>query len=137
MIEIVAKCHPEPQGSVKAFVIKGRAVLTSDNPKLKQYRREVARCAQAALMGSPAPRYGQHQPVELEIVFSLLKPPSAPRRRTHAVVKPDVDKLLRATLDSLTGIIYHDDAQVVGVVTRKVYAEMEGVSIIAREVKAT
>ena len=34
-------------------------------------------------------------------------------KRPLMTVKPDVDKVLRATLDALTGIAYEDDAQVV------------------------
>jgi Holliday junction resolvase RusA-like endonuclease len=42
---------------------------------------------------------------------------------------PDLDKLVRAILDSLTGVVWRDDAQVVDIVARKVYAETPGVDI--------
>ena len=48
----------------------------------------------------------------------------------------DVDKLSRAALDALTGIVYADDCQVVELRVRKVYCErwvQPGVSIDVRE----
>lgn len=36
---------------------------------------------------------------------------------------PDLDKLVRAVLDALTGLAYHDDAQVVEIHARKVYGD--------------
>ena len=34
-------CHPEPQGSSKAFVVAGKARITSDNKNLKPYRQTI------------------------------------------------------------------------------------------------
>jgi hypothetical protein len=39
-----------------------------------------------------------------------------------AVKKPDVDKLLRALMDGLTRVVWHDDSQVIYVTVNKVYA---------------
>lgn len=36
--------------------------------------------------------------------------------------KPDIDKLARSTLDSLTGIVFDDDSRIVELIARKVYA---------------
>ncbi len=40
----------------------------------------------------------------------------------HHTKKPDLDKLARALKDALKGVLYHDDAQVVVLLARKVYA---------------
>lgn len=134
VIEVFAFVRPQPQGSAKAYVRGGRAVITSDNAKLKPYRSEVAMCAQAMMEDQGKEAFPKHQPVALELIFFLRKPNSVPRKRRHPVVKPDIDKLVRATLDALTGIMFHDDAQVVELLTRKLYAGVEGVRIVAREV---
>lgn len=134
MIEVFAFCTPQPQGSAKAYVRGGRAIITSANTKLKPYRSEVAGCALATLEKSGHAAFVKHQPIALELSFFFRKPESVPKSRTHPVVKPDIDKLVRATLDALTGVLFHDDAQVVEVVTRKLYASVEGVRILAREV---
>ena len=108
---------PEPQGSTRAFIPKGwkRPIITSTNKALKPYRQEVSRTAletcQAA--GKVMP-FGKHEPVELSVNFYFERPPSAPKKRSFPVVKPDLDKLVRAVKDAMSGIVYHDDAQVVG-----------------------
>jgi len=44
-------------------------------------------------------------------------------------VKPDIDNLLKSCLDSLNGIAYKDDCQVVMVQARKQYSTIAGVKI--------
>jgi Holliday junction resolvase RusA-like endonuclease len=39
---------------------------------------------------------------------------------------PDVDKLLRAVCDSLSGIIYVDDSRIIRATAQKVYADDRG-----------
>ena len=130
-----AYCTPQPQGSSKAFVISGRAHITSANTKLKPFRSEVTRCAlhEMALRGLPAPVFGKHVPVRISVLFTLRRPDSVPKKRVHPVVKPDCDKLLRSLFDSMSGCVYHDDAQVCDIVTTKVYGPVEGVQITAEE----
>jgi crossover junction endodeoxyribonuclease RusA len=50
--------------------------------------------------------------MRLWLIFARPKSVSV-TARPLMVIKPDVDKVLRAALDALTGIAYHDDAQVV------------------------
>ena len=40
---------------------------------------------------------------------------------TNKVTRPDVDKLLRAVLDAITGIVFMDDSQVVKAEASKVF----------------
>lgn len=161
-IEFTAYCHPESQGSIKAFLLpnkeavdlaasqimgqrgasmswivdiitvavkKARSILTSDNPNLKAFRREVSRIAVAKMSGSAIA--GKHVPVEVHLEFVFERPASVSARRVYPVVKPDIDKLERATLDALTGTVYEDDAQVVTVSKAKRYGPRECVSIRA------
>ena len=46
---------------------------------------------------------------------------------------PDIDKLVRAALDSMTGIVYLDDCQVVSLHAEEVYALSPGLLVQARE----
>lgn len=135
MIHFTAYVKPEPQGSAKAFVIAGRARITSANSKLKPFRSEVTRCAMLAAREAghteDEPVFGKHVPVRLALVFTFRKPDSVPKKRTHHVVKPDSDKLVRATFDALTGVIYHDDAQVVKHTAEKQYGPVECVQVTA------
>jgi crossover junction endodeoxyribonuclease RusA len=109
----------QPKGSTRAFLPKGAAfpVTTSANPRLKQWEHLVAVQAQAA--GADGLFLG---PVLLEVTFYLPRPQSAPRRVVHHLTAPDLDKLVRGTMDALTGILYRDDSQVVQISAWKVFA---------------
>ena len=129
-IRLTVYCRPQPQGSTKAFIPKGwnRPVITTDNSKLKPYRQEVAQCARIAMGNTPMiPR---SIPVSVTCDFYFAKPPSIPKRRTFPTVKPDGDKLLRATWDAMTGIVYEDDSQIVRWEGRKHYGLPERVEIV-------
>ena len=107
--------RPEPQGSSRAFVHKGRAVVTSDNPNLKDWRNLISAAAREQMNGLPP----LDSPVSVEVAFYLPRPKSV--KREEPTVKPDLDKLVRAVLDGLTDIIYRDDAQVTSVRASKHY----------------
>lgn len=125
---------PQPQGSAKAFVRGNRAFITSDNTKLKPYRHTLTQVALGALneTGFPAPYCPREMAVEVHITWMLAKPKSTAKRVTQPIRKPDADKLLRAVLDSLTGVAYEDDAQVVRVFARKEYGSPERTVVMVR-----
>jgi crossover junction endodeoxyribonuclease RusA len=122
---------PQPQGSSKAFVRGKHAVITSDNTKLKPFRNEVTAVALNACRDESMtwPIAGKHVPVSLALDFYFDRPPSIPRKRSSMVVKPDIDKLARATLDALTGVLFADDAQVTELNVIKRYGSPERVEI--------
>lgn len=127
---------PVAQGSMKGFVVKGRAILTSNNAaKLKPWRQQIAETARAE--GS-TPIAG---PLVLSATFYVRRPPSRPKKYKDPDKRPDLDKLLRALLDALTGIEWYDDAQVVRFrEVAKEYAsaaEPEGVMIVVNQKEAT
>jgi Holliday junction resolvase RusA-like endonuclease len=131
VLSFIAYVHPEPQGSSKAFVIAGKAHITSANMKLKPFRSEVTRCAIIAARDEniSLPMALKHIPVRVEVDFYIAKGDSVPKKRLYPSVKPDADKLLRAVLDSLTGVGFHDDGQVVEIVGKKHYGSPERVEV--------
>jgi crossover junction endodeoxyribonuclease RusA len=123
---------PRPQGSTRAFIPKGwsRPIITTDNEKLKPWRQEIAGTA-AAL---DVEIFKAHTPLSITLRFYFARPASvSPRKRPGMTVKPDGDKLLRAVLDALTGILYPDDAQVVRFAIEKLYGSPERVEIELQE----
>lgn len=92
-----------------------RAIVTGNNPRADEWQGLVASCAQVAATGGPF-----LGPVVLTVDFALARPVSV--KTAHHVTKPDIDKLLRAILDALTGVLYLDDKQVVTLLARKQYA---------------
>src|SRR5437899_3570967 len=108
---------PVPQGSTRAFVVKGKPVITSTAKGLSSWRRIVADVAQRF-----APDEPWEGPVGIELHFGIPKPKSAPkRRRVWPDKRPDLDKLCRSVLDSLTYVIFADDSQVVDISATKDY----------------
>ena len=130
---------PRPQGSAKAFVRGNRAFITSDNAKLKPYRHTLTQVALEELRRNvpEGPLCSRGIGVEVSITFVLAKPKSKAKRVTEVVVKPDVDKLCRAVLDSLTGVAYEDDSQVVALTAQKQYGmpERTEVQVLRKESK--
>lgn len=122
---------PVPQGSLRAFTRNGRAWASSDNPRTRPWKAavtaEAARAVEA--LGLATPAYDR-RPVAVIAVFRLPRPkghygkrgllPSAPR---YPAGMPDLDKLVRAALDALTGVVWRDDAQVISVLATKVYPD--------------
>ena len=113
---------PVTQGSTKAFVRGGRAIITHDKRgPLLNWRNDIAYAARDAAKGEYADR---GVPVYVAAAFSLQRPKSAPKRVVLPTTKPDIDKLLRALLDACTGVLWADDSQVVDVRVIKNYAGM-------------
>jgi crossover junction endodeoxyribonuclease RusA len=130
---------PETQGSKSAFVVKGtnRAVITegrgTSSPKARRHKEWRSAVADAARDWQEEHGRGQLTgPVVVQMEFSLLRPQSAPKtRRTWPVGarSGDVDLLARACLDSLTGIVFADDAAVVLLLVGKDYGDPPGVVV--------
>ncbi len=126
MIRFEVKGTPIPKGSTRAFVVKGRAVTTAANPRTYSWQSTVSAAAAEAMQG----RQLLEGPVVLRCFFSF------PRAKAHFLrdvlrddapqfpaKKPDLDKLVRLVADSLTGVVIHDDAQVVAVFAIKAYGD--------------
>lgn len=133
-LEFTVRNHrPAPQGS-KRHVGRGR--LLEQSKRVAPWRDAVHQAARAAMLtrhvleygGRPAPGADPASldgPLSLEVVFTVRKPASAPKRRvTWPTTRDsgDIDKLLRSTFDALTtGGAIADDSRVVEVVARKVF----------------
>lgn len=110
---------PAPKGSTRAWVAGGRAVVTEANPQTRPW---VALVQDAALQEG-RPVLARTVPVAVVLEFVLPRPASLPKKVTHHLKKPDLDKLTRAVLDALTGVVWTDDSQVAGVEARKRYPQ--------------
>lgn len=126
---------PAPQGSKKGFYNPrlGRVQIVEDaKVKTKTWRQDVLAAAVDAQPHDWAPIDG---PVWIEAVFYFDRPAahfgtgrnagtlkdSAPPRPS---VKPDIDKVLRATLDALADAgCYVNDSRVVSVTAEKRYVD--------------
>ena len=111
---------------MRAFMVGGKPRITSASKGMKEWRELVAVAAQTQTeMWTTNPG----QPVGVVLDFYMPRPkghfgkkgllPSAPLLPAK---KPDLDKLIRAVLDALTGVLMHDDAQVCSITARKHFA---------------
>jgi len=114
---------PEQQGSSRAFVVNGRAHITTTNKNLHTWRRLVADVAQehAEL---------HTQGIKLRLTFVMPKPKSAPKKVITMTKRPDLDKLIRSVLDALTGVFYKDDSQVCHVDAMKLYEVGDRIGVL-------
>lgn len=113
------KGRPVPQGSMK-FIRPG-VMIHSRSQDLALWRADIARNAELFGFKPIA------NAVKVELDFIMLKPKSA--KRAFPAVKPDLDKLIRAVLDGLTGVAYEDDSQVILIQATKTYGINQGVWI--------
>ena len=99
-------------------------MITSTNKNLKDWRTLVALAAQEHAK--------MHEgPVQLIVTFVLPRPKSLPKKVRAMTKRPDLDKLVRATCDALTGIMWKDDSQITYISAIKIY-ETEVAPIGAR-----
>jgi len=129
---------PQPKGSSRAFMAHGRPIITSTNKNLKSWEgivRNALGMASVDLIKGP---------VTVSLWFTLpqpqtraAKPRSAdPRKRIPVPdTKPDLDKLVRGTLDALNKVAFEDDARVVQLDAFKKYGDRVGVQIRVEELK--
>lgn len=109
---------PVPQGSLK--FINGRPIHERATD-LAVWRSDVARLAREA---GVTPYEGA---VTLSLTFHMQRPKTVKRDEPH--VRPDLDKLVRAVMDGLTGVAYEDDQQVCQLHATKRYGDQVGVGV--------
>jgi Holliday junction resolvase RusA-like endonuclease len=125
---------PAPGGSKTGFYNKklGRVMMTPASKKTKPWMSTVSAVVRSQYHNRPL----LTDPLRLGMQFRILRPKghwgsgrnaatlkqSAP---THPTVKPDLTKLVRATEDALTGVLWRDDTQVVAGIYSKIYVERD------------
>lgn len=122
---------PIAQGSTRSFERAGRTFTKSSNAgPLERWRGDI----RTALRGQE-PDVPVRDPISIRLSFRMPRPAShflpANSKRPEPVLREDaphwvvggkdVDKLVRAVLDAMTGLVYVDDGQVVSIVAAKRY----------------
>lgn len=144
-VEFTVLGIPIQQGSSRAFVAGGKAHIVSDTRRnLTAWRTAIATEARAQQRNTEL----LDGPVRVTATFRMPRPASHFAKsgavRTSAPSRPasmpDLDKLARALLDSLTSVLFLDDRQVVELCCRKVYTDsptaIPGAEIVVSEVVA-
>lgn len=143
IVQFFALGIPATAGSKKAFPLwKGKGadrkfirsiVVDSSGDRGKVWRLIVRDAAQAVLPPEAPLLDG---PLQVEITFLMPRPKSHTGKRgikpgapAFPTTKPDVLKLARAVEDALTGVVWHDDAQIVEEFLAKRYSDRPGAMV--------
>lgn len=126
MIAFTVPGQPVAKGRPK-FARQGGFVRTYTPEKTASYESIVKIHAAQAMQGA-APMVG---PLALDLTLFVAIPKSTTKRDRariavgtyHPTKKPDLDNVLKAVTDAMNGIVYEDDAQIVRIVTAKVYSD--------------
>lgn len=115
-----------PKGSARAFMPKGwsRPIITSDNKNLRAWEQVVRAELQRVMSETDRTLLLLlfDAPIALSFVFHMPRPKSAPKRVTRPLTKPDLSKIIRSTEDALSSVAFRDDARVVEIRAKKVFA---------------
>lgn len=150
-LTFVVHGRPQSKGSKRVLPIRGTpkagthgVVLVDSNRNARPWANRVTASALEAIDASPGESPPLIRgPVAVTFVFYFARPrthfgvganinrlrPSAPE---HMAKMPDVDKLVRCSLDALVGVLIKDDAQVVALHAGKRYGEPERLEVRLR-----
>lgn len=132
LVSFYVRGAPIPQGSVTAHATRRKdgslfaAVHYPSGSKLHGWRRAISVAARAEWGDEMT-----YNAIRLKLHYYMKRPLSHYRtvdmllRRGYGEVHhenvPDLDKLVRATLDALTDVVYADDKQVIEIHAHKLY----------------
>jgi Holliday junction resolvase RusA-like endonuclease len=117
MAEVSFSVTGDPASQGSHAIMQGRIVQVNSS-KHKAWRKAIAEAATESL---PDNWPLIDDPCELVVNFYMPKPKTV--NRPLPSVSPDLDKLIRAVGDSLTGTVITDDSRIVRISARKLYAE--------------
>jgi len=107
------------------WIVVHGVFIPSNREKLNTWTRQIRQTARAAY----SPAAPSQAAIDLKIKFFM----PASRNKGACITRPDLDKLARAVMDALEGIIYADDSQVVRLTAEKVYNPFKGADIEIKE----
>lgn len=119
-IRIVIKQEPVAKGRPRTSYRNG--VVRTYTPQKTQDAQEYIR---AKLLKHRDKMFGEHVPVRLVITFYRTKSKWLKKSETIPVRKPDVNNFLSLALDSMSGNLFCDDAQVSQVLMKKRWTNRE------------
>ena len=100
------------------FEVLGNPALYQTS-SLAAWRTDIHNAAEKAANGRHA---AIGTPVWVQAVFRLQRPESPPTQAIRPTARPDLDMLMRTSLDAMAGVLFADDSQVVSMAVSKVYA---------------
>ena len=124
-MEIVFEVPGEPRGKGRPRFIRSTGA-TYTPPETRAYEKKVLDCYRVQCRGT---QFADMEYISVDVT-AVYPIPKSVTKATRAAIeegkilpkkKPDIDNVLKIVLDSLNGIAYKDDAQVVMVSGKKIY----------------
>lgn len=111
---VVAEGRPVPKGSLR----RGRGRSLYFPPNVREWENKVRAAAVRAMRDAGAPLIEARCRVNARFYLAPTK---------NGRLRADLDKLVRGVLDAMTGVVYNDDEQVVGLLATKLAVEPKGI----------
>lgn len=132
MIDFTIPGTPVAKGRARSFR-HGDQIRHVTPDKTVRYENLVAHQANIA-MGAASPLEGA---VRLCVMAYFPIPASWSKTRQkaaldgfeHVTKKPDIDNIVKSLCDGMNGIVFHDDCQVVSLVSNKAYSDRPRVEV--------
>lgn len=137
-MEIVINIPGIPVGKQRPrFARRGKFVKTYTPMRTAKYEETVVLYARQT-MGRKEPLAG---PLEVDIVFQMPVPLSWPNKKkadalaggVYPTNKPDIDNMIKSVCDSLNGIAWGDDRQIILLIAFEEYSEQPCTRVRVRE----
>lgn len=123
-VRLIIPGPPTPQP--RARIVKRGAFATAYDPAAK--KKQAFRDAVRRQMHTEGVQFDQGTPISVHMAFYLPLAKSLSKAQKKAklegsapTAKPDADNLSRFSTDCLSGIVYHDDSQIVYLSVSKAY----------------
>jgi len=129
MISFTVYIAPVAKARPRVSMRNGRAFAYTPKKSADYESTIAAHCPNSPLQG----------PIALDLQFGIPIPASwSKRKKADAVAnivrptsRPDIDNYIKAVMDAVNGLAYHDDAQVVSLFAKLVYSESPHVHLEA------
>jgi Holliday junction resolvase RusA-like endonuclease len=122
---------PRGKGRPRSSRASGRVYTPAETASYENLIKVTAMLA----MAGQAPIEG---PVTLTMIACLPIPASMSKKKRLAMAhdelkpakRPDLDNILKALLDGINGVVFHDDVQVIRIVAEKQYDALPGLQVM-------
>jgi Holliday junction resolvase RusA-like endonuclease len=113
MFTLTIFCNPVAQGRPRA-TRAGKFIRLYDPAKSRTFKQLVAIEAQRQVRECGWKIVPIDVPLTADFEFLFDRPASvSANKRPHHVVKPDLENLIKGVKDALSGVVYHDDRQII------------------------
>lgn len=127
----------EPTPQLRPRVSSRPYIRVYDPPKVKQFKSllrslAVNQYARPPMLGPLSVSLTFYRPVQKSISQSERELRLS--NQSKPVVKPDTDNYIKATLDALNGVLWHDDSQIVKIIGEKRYGDHPKITVSVKPV---